>query len=108
MAKPTKYPKKFRMKLEKIAAARDEREAKAAGKPTEEDDSPPSVVFWHDFLRRDENGGRAAVAIGYPDNLENPRQMRADNVIDPEKLFYRIRRVHIAPHRTDKPAGADE
>jgi len=43
MAKKTKYPRKLRVKLEKIAAARDAREA--AG----EDDIRPSTL-WHEFM----------------------------------------------------------
>jgi hypothetical protein len=47
MAKPVKYPKKFRMKLEKVAEKREERqaaeaEAKDAGRIFD--------TLWHEFL----------------------------------------------------------
>jgi hypothetical protein len=46
MAKPTKYPRKLRQKLERVAAARDERQTQEGHKVD------PFVTFNQDFLPR--------------------------------------------------------
>lgn len=50
MAKPIRYPKKFRQKLEKIAADREAREAAPA--KSSNDDFNPFNIFLHSFLPR--------------------------------------------------------
>ena len=46
MDKPTKYPRKLRKTLEKVAAGRDEREAASAW----QERPGPLVSFWHTYL----------------------------------------------------------
>jgi hypothetical protein len=46
MAKPKRYPRKFRQTLENVAAARDDRQAQAEVKR----DPDPFRVLWQDFV----------------------------------------------------------
>jgi hypothetical protein len=65
MAKPLRYPKKFRMKLEKVAEKRDERAKQAEPAPD------PFRTYYQDFLmpgsvdlihaKLDEGDGKSAV-----------------------------------------------
>ena len=69
MAKPKRYPRKLRMKLEKIRAERAERE----GRETDEIDQAFKTL-WHEFLGRDSVELMAT-------NFDNPRRIRTRYVM---------------------------
>lgn len=68
MAKPKRYPKKLRMKLEKIAAKRAEREG------LEDDIDPAFKTLWHEFL------GKKSVEL-MTANFDNPNRLRTRYVM---------------------------
>jgi len=98
MAKPVRYPKRLREKLDAIAAKRDAREAEA-DQAEPDDDAPPYRTFYHSFL------GKGTVHTMYARIDEIARRMVTRYVLDPPAV---PRRIFIRPPWEDDPRDAAE
>jgi hypothetical protein len=97
--KPTKYPRKFRQKLEKIAEARDERALKDPHDMTEEEIyEAASATFWKDFLPE------GSVAMMHAKINENQRRIEMTYHLE---IPHRRRVIGFpAPWRLDEETGS--
>jgi hypothetical protein len=91
MAKPARYPKKFRQKLEKVASARDERAATGDPNASLEgslEAHPLFHNFWKDFLPR-----RSVYAM----------MNKVDEVLERIEVVYHMERPVAAPRVLLRP-----